>query len=185
MELNPIFLVVFFGIFHIAGGLAVGKGVRERVSDSEAGNSLIAWGFIMGGLPLVFDWLFLIREGALIAGLIGPALFVISAIVGGLAFTGELSRKNEKSFGAILMGGTGLMLGLMLTPYLIQQAQTRDDIGMVDYLCGGLIPIIFMFIGGSFVWTGLSAILKKRSFDEHVSEREMDVEEKSKNKRRQ
>jgi hypothetical protein len=84
--------------------------------------------------------------------------------------------------GAILMGGTALMLGLMLTPYLIQQAQTRDDLGLVDYLCGGSIPIFFIVIGFSFAWSGLSAIRKNLSFDEHITGRELEVEEKTKSK---
>jgi hypothetical protein len=171
--------VVFFGIFHVIGGLALGKGLRERVLDAGASNQMIAWGLIMGASPTLFDWFFLIREGALVPGLIGPASFLVAAIVGGIFFTGELSRKNEKSIAAILMGGTSLMLGLMITPYLIQQAQTRENLGLVDYVCGGLIPVFFIFIGGSFAWTGFSAIRKRRTFDEHVAERELENEEKS------
>src|SRR5512133_2187932 len=125
---NPYFLVMFFGIFHVIGGLALGKGLRERVTDAGTGNQLIAWGLLMGVSPTLFDWFFLIREGALVPGLIGPVLFVVTAVIGGIFFTGELSRKNEKSIAAILMGGTSLMLGLMPTPYLIQQAQTRENL---------------------------------------------------------
>ena len=76
-----------------------------------------------------------------------------------------------------------LMLGLTLTPYLIQQAQTRENLGLVDYLCGGLIPVFFIFIGGSFARTGFSAIQKRRTFDEHVAERELENEEKSKRRK--
>jgi hypothetical protein len=66
----------------------------------------------------------------------------------------------------------------MITPYLIQQAQTRENLGLVDYLCGGLIPVFFILIGGSFAWTGLSAIRKRRTFDEHAAERELKNEER-------
>ena len=179
---NPLILVVFFGIFHVVGGLGLGKGIRERITDPKAGNQLIAWGLIMGALPIVFDWFFLIRVGELVLGLVGPVLFIVAAIVGGMFFTGDLSRNNEKSIGSILMGGTALMLGLMLTPYLIQQANTRDNLGLVDYLCGGSIPVFFILIGASFVWTGFSAIRKNLSFDEHIAEREMEVEEKAQRK---
>lgn len=176
---NPLILVVFFGIFHVIGGLGLGKGIRERITDPKAGNQLIAWGLIMGALPIVFDWFFLIRVGHFISGLVGPTLFIIAALVGGIHFTGELSRKNEKSIGAIMMGGTALMLGLMLTPYLIQQAGTRDDLGLVDYLCGGSIPVFFILIGTNFVWTGFTAIRKHLTFDERIAEREIEVEEKA------
>lgn len=181
---NPLVLVIFFGIFHLIGGLALGKGIRERFGEADTGNQLIVWGFLMGAAPILFDWFFLIRAGMVQPGLIGPVLFVIAAIVGGIFFNGELSRRNEKSIAAVLMGGTSLMLGLLLTPYLIQQAQTRDNLGLVDYLCGGLIPVLFIFVGTSFAWTGLSAILKRRSFDEHIAERETEIEEKAQKKRR-
>lgn len=180
---NPYFLVVFFGIFHVIGGLAFGKGVRERISDGKAGSQLIVWGLLMGGSPILFDWFFLIRVGELVPGLMGPILFIAAAIAGGMFFTGELSRKNEKSIAAILMGGTSLMLGLMITPYLIRQAQTHENLGLVDYVCGGLIPVFFIFIGGSFAWTGFSAIRKRLTFDEHVAERELEHEEKSKSRK--
>jgi len=181
---DPLIPVVFFGIFHVSGGLAFGKGIRERFGETGSGNQLIAWGFLMGATPILFDWFFLIRVGMVQPGLIGPVLFIISTIVGGIFFKGKLSRRNEKSIAAVLMGGTSLLLGLMLTPYLIQQAQTRENLGLFDYLCGGSIPILFVFIGASFAWTGLSAILKRRSFDEHIAEREIEIEEKMQTKRR-
>lgn len=168
---NPIILVLFFGIFHLTGGLAVGKGIRERGSDKKAGGQLIAWGAIMGVTPTLFDWFFLIREGELVWGLIGPGLFIMAGILGWVFLNGELSRRNEKSIGAVLMGGTALILGLLLTPYLIQQAQIREGIGLVDYVCGGAIPLMFIFIGASFAWNGVTALRKNMSFDELIAER--------------
>ncbi|GAB4499599.1 MAG: hypothetical protein OHK003_16130 [Anaerolineales bacterium] len=181
---NPFILVAFFGIFHVIGGLSFGKGIRKKFGEAGAGNQLIAWGLLMGAVPIFFDWFFLIRAGMLLTGVIGPALFIVSAAIGGIFLNGELSRRNEKSIAAVLMGGTALMLSLLLIPYLIQQAQTRENLGLVDYLCGGSIPILFILIGASFMWTGLSAILKRRSFDEHIAERETENEEKSQKKRK-
>lgn len=184
MELDsPYILVVFFGLFHAAGGLAAGKGLREKFSGSETGGQLLAWGILMGTVPLIFDWFFLIRIGALTAGLIGPVLFGVAILLGAAFFTGEVSRKNEKSIAAILMGGMSFMLGSMLIPYLLQQAETRENLGVIDYVCGGSIPLFFILIGGSFAWSGFQALQKKRSFDDHIAEREADIEEKSKNKR--
>lgn len=179
---NPYVLIVFFGIFHVTGGLALGKGLRETLNKTEAGKPLMAWGFLMGAVPMLFDWFFLIRIGES-AGWVGPALFVTAIICGWLFFTHELSRKNEKSIAAVLMGGTALMLGLMLTPYLLQQVQIRENLGWADYLCGGSIPLFFILIGGSFAWSGFQALQKKRSFDDHIAEREADIKEKSENKR--
>lgn len=179
---NPYFLALFFGIFHVVGGLAFGKGIRERLAGAKTGSQLLIWGAVMGLPPMLFDWFFLIRAGEKIAGFAGPILFLIAVIVGGIVFTGELSRKHEQSVAAILMGGTALMLGLMLVPYLLRQAQTRSDLVLVDYLCGGFIPLIFILVGASFLWTGFSAIRKNLSFDEHIAEREMEVEEKTQRK---
>lgn len=180
MELNsPYFLVVFFGIFHMIGGLAFGKGIRERLTGAKTGYKLMVWGAIMGILPMIFDWFFLIRVDKIMAGTVGPALFILAVILGGIFFTKELSRKHEQSIVAILMGGTAFMLGSMLIPYLIQQAQTRDNLGLVDYLCGGFIPFIFILVGFSFIWTGISAMRKNLTFDEHIAEREIEIEETS------
>lgn len=170
---NPIILVLFFGIFHLTGGLAVGKGIRERRSDNKAGSQLIAWGAVMGATPTLFDWLFLVREGEIVWGFIGPGLFIVAGILGWAFLNGELSRRNEKSIGAVLMGGSALMLGLLLTPYLIQQAQTRGDIGLVDYVCGGAIPLMFILIGASFTLNGITALRRNMSFDELIAERQI------------
>lgn len=175
---NPLILALFFGIFHFFGGLAVGKGLRERTSDKKVGSQLIAWGMLMGATPTLFDWFFLIRLGAVIWGFVGPAIFIAAVILGVLILKGRLTRRNEKSLGAVLMGGSALMLGLLLTPYLIEKAQVRKDIGFTDYVCGGAIPLMFIFIGASFAWNGISALRKNMSFDEFLAERQIETGEK-------
>lgn len=180
---GPYFFVVFFGIFHILGGLVFGKGLRDKLTDPGAGIGFIIWGLIMGVPPTLFDWFFLIQAGNLVPGLIGPILFIIAAIVGGIYFNGEIARKNAQSIISILMGGTALMLGTMITPYLIQQAQTRDNLNITDYLCGGLIPVLFIGVGLSIVSTGFSAVRKNMTFDELVAQREMEAEDKSQGKK--
>jgi hypothetical protein len=155
--------------------LALGKGIRERTAEGKSGSELIMWGGIMGVTPILFDWFFLIREGMIIWGLVGPALLIAAVIFGWVVWNGDLSRRNEKSIAAILMGGTAFSLGLILAPYLIQQAQTRDDIDIVDYVCSGAIPLMFIVIGASFVWNGSSAILKHMTFDELIAERQKET----------
>lgn len=169
---NPLILVVFFGIFHLIGGLAVGKGIRERAAEGKSGSELMLWGAVIGITPILFDWFFLIREGELIWGAVGPALFIAAAIFGRVVLNGDLSRRNEKSIASVLMGGAAFSLGLLLTPYMIQQAQTRENLGAADYVCGGAIPLMFILIGASFVWNGLSAIMKNMPFDELIAERQ-------------
>ncbi|MBL8061373.1 MAG: WVD2 family protein [Anaerolineales bacterium] len=181
---NPLFLTVLFGIFHILGGLAFGRGIRAKMKAEKTGGHLLVWGAIMGITPILFDWFFLIRVGKITYGLIGPVLF-FATVIGGIFLNGELTRNNEKSISAMLMGGASLLLGFMLTPYLLQQAQTRENLEFADYLCGGLIPIFFIGVGLSFVWNGFSAIRKRRTFDEHIAEREQEIEEKSERRNKQ
>ena len=45
---NPIFLTAFFGIFHVIGGLAFGKGIRDVFANST-GRQLL----IFGGIDLL------------------------------------------------------------------------------------------------------------------------------------
>lgn len=112
---NPLFLTVLFGIFHILGGLAFGRGIRAKMKAKKTGGHLLAWGAIMGITPILFDWFFLIRVGKITYGLTGPVLF-FATVIGGIFLNGELTRNNEKSISAMLMGGTSLLLGFMLTP---------------------------------------------------------------------
>ncbi len=180
---NPLFLVLFFGIFHIFGGLAFGKGIRDRLMKDSKGSQLIAWGVLMGVVPVLFDWVFLIGQGYMLHGLAGPALFVITAIVGALFLTKKLTSVHEKSIGAILMGGTALLFGLTLAPYLIKQA-FKMKLGPADYIFGGCLLVLPLLVGFGFVWNGVTAILKNRTFDEHIAERELEIEEKASRKKK-
>lgn len=180
---NPLFLVLFFGIFHVFGGLALGKGVRDRLAKDNKGNSLIAWGVLMGVAPALFDWVFLVNQGYVWHGLTGPVLFITAAAIAAIFFTEKLTRVHEKSIGAILMGGAALLLGLALAPYLVKQALTMD-LSPADYIFGSCLLVLPLFVGFGFVWNGVTAILKNRAFDEHIAEREKEIEEKASRKKK-
>ena len=106
---NPIFLTAFFGIFHVVGGLAFGKGIRDTLANSK-GRQLLIFGGLMGVTPLIFDWFFLYREGWVLHALSGPLLFLLAAVSGAFIFTQRLTAIHEKSIGAILMGSIALMI---------------------------------------------------------------------------
>ena len=175
---NPLLLVSFFSAFHLLGGLAFGKGLRDTES-----KQLILWGGFMGITPIVFDWAFLIREDMLFYGLIGPTVFVIAGILGYSLLTTKFSKANEKSIGAIMMGASSLLIGLILAPYLINQVLTLD-LQPADYLFGSCLLVLPILVGIGFIWSGFTAILKKRTYDEHVAEREIELEEKISRKKK-
>lgn len=175
---NPFLLVAFFAVFHLLGGAALGKGIRDKNSQQAL------WGAFMGITPIVFDWAFLIREGLAFYGLIGPFIFVIAVIASYLLFQTKFSKTNEKSIGAILMGSSSLLIGLALAPFLINRALTFD-LQPVDYLFGSCILVLPILVGIGFVWSGFAAILKKRTYDEHIAEHELELEVKVSRKKRQ
>ena len=66
----------------------------------------------------------------------------------------------------------------MLAPFLINRALTLD-LGPEDYIFGSCLLIMPILVGFGFVWNGVTAILKNRAFDEHIAEREAEIEAKS------
>lgn len=171
---NPFFLITFFSIFHVFGGLAFGKGMKDVISNSGQGKRLLIWGAFMGISPILFDWLFLIQAGMLFYGLIGPALFIIATIIGWVI---KISKIYEKSIGIILMGLASLLIGISLAPFLITQALTLN-LQPVDYIFGSCLLVMPILVGIGFLSSGLKAVRKKQSYDEHIAQHEIEIEEK-------
>lgn len=164
---NPLFLATFFSIFHGFGGAAIGRGLRTLSNEPENGTQFIFWGILMGVPPIVFDWFFLLRVGETSYGFIGPGVFVLAALITGFFWTEELDLLDQKAIGAVAMGGSALLLGLILTPYLINQALTRD-LKVVDWFFGSCFLLFFILIGGGFVWNGIMALIRSTTFDEEM-----------------
>lgn len=165
----PLLLTVFFGIFHFLGGVALGQAVRAARGGLDPW-SLLVWGVGMGGLPVIFDWFFLIAQGHLIYGLIGPCLFVITTLAS--AFL-ELKIDGGAIISAAV-GSAGFLIGLFPIPLMLDRSKTFD-LGMTDYLFGGCFALLFVVIGGSFAWSGFSAIMRGISLDQAHAEREQKV----------
>ncbi len=161
----PLLLTVFFGIFHLLGGGALGQAVRLARRGSDPWF-FVLWGAGMGGLPLIFDWFFLIAQGHLIYGLIGPALFGITTLAS--AFL-EVKMDGGAVISAAL-GSAGFLIGLLSIPLMLDRSKT-SDLGMTDYLGGGCFVLLFVVIGGSFAWSGFSAIVRGISLDQAYAER--------------
>ncbi len=163
----PLLLMVFFGIFHLLGGGAVGQGVQAIRRGSNQWAFLFLWGALMGGVPLIFDWLFLIRPGYLPYGLVGPAVFVITAFVSAYL---ELDIDGGAVISAAL-GSAAFLIGLFSIPLMLDRSEASNP-GMQDYLFGGCFVLLFVVIGGAFAWNGFSAMLRALSLDQEYAERE-------------
>ncbi len=162
----PLILTVFFSLFHFLGGVAVGQAVRAAQRGSTTAITLAVWGAGMGVLPVVFDWFFLIRPGDWVYGLIGPIVFILAAF--GSAFL-ELKVDGAAVLSAAL-GSTAFLLGIFVIPLTVDAASTRT-FGLEDYVGGTCLVLMFVIIGGSFAWSGFSAMLRGISLDRLYSER--------------
>ncbi|MBI5302198.1 MAG: hypothetical protein HY868_08680 [Chloroflexi bacterium] len=175
---SPLFLVFFFSIFHALGGAAVGRAIRTLQSEPQNSLTLFIWGGIMGLGPLVFDWFFLIREGELGYGMIGPAVFVVVALVGGFLWRGALEKIDGGAIASAAVGGAACLIGIMLAPYLIGIARTRQ-LEIADWCFGTLLVLLFVGVGASFAWTGALAIFHGHTFDEEIKLRQKAIDARS------
>lgn len=167
--MNPFFpplITVFLGVFHLLGGGALGQGVRAALRESDQSVNLILWGGLMGGLPLVFDWYFLIAQGHIIYGLIGPLLFLISASAAAFLRL----RIDGPAVLSAVVGSAALFIGLLVIPLMLGRAQ-EFELGITDYLFGAVFVLMFVLIGGAFAWNGFSAMLRGISLDQAHAER--------------
>ncbi len=165
----PLLLTVFFGVFHVLGGGALGQSIRAARRGSDQAIPLVLWGAFMGGLPLVFDWFFLVAQDHLVYGLIGPVLFVVTTVAS--AFL-DLVNEGPAVVSAAL-GSAGFLIGLLSIPLMLDRAK-EFDVGVTDYLFGGLFVLLFVLIGGAVAWNGISELLLSISFDRTHAERERD-----------
>ncbi len=162
-----LFLTVFFSIFHVLGGGAMGQAVRSAQSGSDKTAFFLLWGAGMGVPPLLFDWFFLIAQGQLIYGLVGPVLFVVTLLAS--AFL-QVKIDGPALISAAL-GSAAFLLGVLAIPLMLDAAR-QAGAGLSDYVFGACFVLMFVVIGGSFAWNGLSAIVRGISLDQEYVERE-------------
>ncbi|MBI4671179.1 MAG: hypothetical protein HY741_05870 [Chloroflexi bacterium] len=172
MNLNiTLLLVVFFGIFHVFGGALFGRGIRARREHSGDARPFLVGGAVFGIAPVIFDFAFFIPQGAIVWGLIGPALFVLAALISAFVWEGPFEEIDTRALISLGMGSGAVLLGVFGALFMWNAAQTSNP-GLVDYIMGGVWTCMFVGIGGSFAWAGLSAILHHRTLDEENKFRE-------------
>ncbi len=166
----PLLLTVFFGIFHVLGGGALGQAVRAARRGSDETTFLLLWGVGMGGVTVIFDWFFLIAQGHLVYGLFGPILFIVTTLAS--AFL-EVKVDGGALVSAAL-GSTAFLIGLLSIPLMLDRAKAFDA-GLTDYLCGSIFVLLFVVIGGAFAWNGYRAMLGGISLEQEYAGREQKV----------
>jgi hypothetical protein len=169
--MSPWFLAFFFSVFHAFGGAAFGRGARTVRSEPQNAATLLLWGTLMGLVPFIFDWFFLLRAGQVTYGLIGPVVFAVAAAVSASLWTGAFDNLDGKALAASAFGGTAFLLGLAAVPILIGAARaTAATLGEVAF--GVCWELFFLGIGGGMAWTGLMALRHGRTFDQEARSRQ-------------
>lgn len=174
----PLFITVFLSIFHLLGGGAVGYAFRATQRGSNKAGFFFLWGGLMGLVPLIFDWFFLIAGGYLIYGLIGPILFIIAALAS--AFL-NLNIDGSAIISAAL-GIVAFLLGILSIPLMLDAARATNP-GLTDYIFGGCFVLMFVVIGGSFAWNGLRAIFRGVTLNDELAERQQKIDERADRKK--
>lgn len=166
--MSPWFLVIFFGIFHAFGGAMFGRGVRALWTEPDKALGFVIGGALFGFVPLMFDWFYFIQQHQVVQGVVGPALFVGTALLSALAGRGILKRIDPKALMVTGIGVAAALLGVLAIPFLLEPGEGRD-IGSMEYVMGGCWVFMFIVIGSGFALSGLNALLHERTFDQQVA----------------
>jgi hypothetical protein len=167
-RMNPTslpLLVVFFGIFHVFGGALFGQGIRALRDNRDRARFFLVSGAVFGILPIVFDYAFLMMQNAVVWGLGGPALFLFATVVSAFVWEGPFEEIDPKALLALGMGSGAVLLGIFGAMFMWNAAQ-QDNVGAFDYIMGGVWTCLFVGVGASFAWLGLSALMHHRTLAE-------------------
>ncbi|MBI5032232.1 MAG: hypothetical protein HZB51_17005 [Chloroflexi bacterium] len=137
----------------------MGLGVRAALRGSDKVYFYAIWGTLIGLVPFLFDWFFLIAQGHLIYGLVGPVLFGVALVAS--AFL-ELKIDGAAVISAVI-GSAAFLLGILSIPLSLDATKTRT-LGIEDYVFGSCFVLMFVVIGGSFAWNGFSAMCRDAIF---------------------
>lgn len=163
--MHPLFLTLFFSIFHAVGGLAFGRGLRTVGHDPQNSLNLVLLGGLFGLAPLVFDWFFFLREGEIILGLIGPSVFAATAVSGALVETGARANMAVRALVTTTLGSAAFVIGIYAAFVGLTSGRTLT---IADWIFGSLLVLLFVLIGGGFAASGLRALFGGQTLDASV-----------------
>lgn len=95
-------------------------------------------------------------------GLIGPAIFIAATLISAFVWEGPFEQIDTPALISLGVGGA-VLLGIFGAMFTLNAMMTHET-SLVDWIMGGVWTCMFVGIGSSFAWTGLSAILHHRTW---------------------
>lgn len=137
--MDNIFGVLFFGLFELLGGAAVGAGLRGLFSSERSGAEgfLLIWGSGFGGIPLFISSAMFISAGQTIYFVIGLGIFVGAAA---LAFL--MPRDMAPSFSKLHIRGAFAGGILTLGGAILLAISLRGGFGTGGVVLGALLFLV-------------------------------------------
>ncbi len=150
---DPLLTLGFFCVFHLIGGIAIGKGLRQLLGRQWSGVLfLLVWGSMFGIMPLLIS-------GSQFAKLEMPyAIYVeLFVLIAAILLTALLPEEFIGTFNQPPVIGAGVGAIFFVMGGVLLFVLAREDLGQA-LLIGG----IFMLVGGGVLFAGLYSALKPR-----------------------
>ncbi len=145
---DSIYTLGMFCIFHLLGGIAIGKGLRELFARRSKGVFFyFLWGGMFGVMPLAFGGSIRVPYAIYVQA------FVLIAAIAVMAFLPEQFLASLASPPVIATGIGAIFFLAGLGGFFLTLSQ---DVGGA-LLVGG----IFTLVGGGFMLAGISQALKR------------------------
>lgn len=153
MEWNESFgMLVFFAIFEILGGAAVGAGLRSVWRRNASGLFFLIWGAGFGGIPLIIGGATFLSQGELMYFYAQLFVFVLAVVVVALVPDDlfERDRQLDRAEGFAIGGAIMTMVGGMVMVLTLQGGVS------LPLLIGGF----FALLGALFLVTSAIGVLR-------------------------
>lgn len=137
--MDNIFGVLFFGLFELLGGAAIGAGLRGLFSSERSGAEvfLLIWGSGFGGIPLLISSATFISAGQPVYFLAGFGIFI-----GAIALAFLIPRDMSPSFSKLHIRATFAGGILTLGGAILLAVSLRGGFGNGGVVLGALLFLI-------------------------------------------
>lgn len=139
MELNEMFgMLLFFALFEIIGGAALGAGLRKLWRRDGSGLFFLVWGAGFGGIPLIIGGATFLTEGKPIYFYAQLFAFVLAMVTVALLPDDllEANREPNSAEGGAIGGAIMTMLGATVVLLTMQGGLS------IPLLLGGFFALL-------------------------------------------